>query len=89
LQRLRGHVEHGDVHKMFFFDFFNIFKYIKNEFQIKGAYAPESKKSEPFYLHSMMEAHNKHFLTFLESNLIHSYITSASKCNKPWNGGST
>jgi hypothetical protein len=28
-----------------FFGFFNIFKYIKNAFQIKDAYAPKGKKS--------------------------------------------
>jgi hypothetical protein len=33
--------------KHFCFEFFDIFKYIKNEFQIKGAYAPESKKASP------------------------------------------
>jgi hypothetical protein len=31
--------------KHFCFEFFNIFKYIKITFQIKGAYAPEIKKA--------------------------------------------
>jgi hypothetical protein len=33
--------------KHFCFEFVDIFKYIKNAFQIKGAYAPESKKASP------------------------------------------
>jgi hypothetical protein len=35
--------------KHFYFDFFDIFKYIKNVFQIKGAYAPGSKKASPLF----------------------------------------
>jgi hypothetical protein len=31
--------------KHFCLEFFDIFKYVKNAFQIKGAYAHESKKS--------------------------------------------
>jgi hypothetical protein len=36
-----------DTYKMEMYTkyFFDIFKYIKNAFQIKGAYAPENKKS--------------------------------------------
>jgi hypothetical protein len=48
LKQLCRHVEHGHIHKTFFcFEFFDVFKYIKNIFQIKGAYAPESKKASP------------------------------------------
>jgi hypothetical protein len=41
------HVEMDMYRKHFCFEFFYIFKYIKNAFQIKGAYAPESKKASP------------------------------------------
>jgi hypothetical protein len=44
LKRLRGHVYHGDVHKKIIWNFL-AFKYIKNVFQMKGAYAPKSKNS--------------------------------------------
>jgi hypothetical protein len=47
LKQLCRQVEHGHVHKTFFFEFFDIFKHIKNAFQINGAYAPESKKASP------------------------------------------
>jgi hypothetical protein len=33
--------------KHFCFEFFDILKYIKIAFQIKGVYAPESKKASP------------------------------------------
>jgi hypothetical protein len=46
LKQLCRHVEHGHV-QTFLFQFFDIFKFIKNAFQIKGAYAPESKKASP------------------------------------------
>jgi hypothetical protein len=33
-KQLCRHVEHGHIHTKFCFNFFNIFKYIKNAFQI-------------------------------------------------------
>jgi hypothetical protein len=35
--------------KHFCFNFFDMFKYIKHAFQIKGANAPESKKASPIH----------------------------------------
>jgi hypothetical protein len=43
LEQLCGHVQHGEVHKTQNI-LFGIFRYVKNIFQIKGAYAPERKK---------------------------------------------
>jgi hypothetical protein len=41
--------------KHFCFEFFDIFKYIKNAFQIKGAYTPKSKKACPFQTHKGLD----------------------------------
>jgi hypothetical protein len=38
-----------DMYTNIFVSIFDIFKYIKNAFQIKGAYEPESKKASPVY----------------------------------------
>jgi hypothetical protein len=45
LKQLYRHVEYGHVHKTFYFNFFDNFKYIKNTFQIKDDIHPREKKN--------------------------------------------
>jgi hypothetical protein len=46
---LRGNLGHGVVQITFLFEFFDIFKYVKNVFHKKKAYAP--KTSYPYKIH--------------------------------------
>jgi hypothetical protein len=43
-KRLYEHVEREDLHGTFFINFLNIFKYLKNAFQIKKAYVASQAK---------------------------------------------
>ena len=47
LKQLREHVTCQDIHDTFFLYFFDIFKYVQNAFQIKGAYAPGCRNTLP------------------------------------------
>jgi hypothetical protein len=42
LEMTYEHVGCEDIHAIFFLEIFDIYKYVENAFQIKGAYTPKS-----------------------------------------------